>query len=273
MLLARKLRAATAAGAAADPSWNLANAVYLQSFSVATQETSPTDVFFKPDGLKMYVIGSGGDNIYEYDLSTAWDVSTASYLQTLNIGVYETGPRGIVFKPDGLQVYFIGSAGDDINEWALTTAWDISTASALRSFSVKTQDDAPMGLFLKPDGLKLYVVGQRNDKVYEYDLSTAWDISSASYLQTFDPSVSEGNPAGIFLKPDGLKMYISGRQYDNIYEFDLSTAWDISTTSYLQSFSVATQETSPHDVFFKPDGLKMYVIGDGYGGVHEYDFV
>ena len=271
-MLARKLRAATAA-AAADPSWDLANAVYLQSFSVATQEINPTDVFFKPDGLKMYVIGAGGDNIYEYDLSTAWDVSTASYLQTLNIGVYETGPRGISFKPDGLQVYFIGSAGDDINEWALTTAWDITTASFLRSFSVRTQDDAPMGLFLKPDGLKLYVVGQRNDKFYEYDLSPAWDISSASYLQTFDPNVSEGNPTGIFFKPDGLKMYISGRQNDNIYEFDLSTAWNISTASYLQSFSVATQETRPQDIFFKPDGLKMYVIGDAGGSVYEYDFV
>ena len=271
-MLARKLRAATAAGAA-DPSWDLANAVYLQSFSVATQDQSPEDVFFKPDGLKMYVIGAGADNVYEYDLSTAWDVSTASYLQTLNIGVYETGPRGISFKPDGLQMYFIGSAGDDINEWALTTAWDISTASALRSFSVSSQDTGPQGLFLKPDGLKLYVIGQGNAKVYEYDLSTAWDISSASYLQTFDPNVSESRTNGIFFKTDGLKMYIIGRQSDTIYEHDLSTAWDISTASYLQSFSVATQDTNPTDVFFKPDGLKMYVVGSIGDTIYEYDFV
>ena len=270
-MLVRKLRAAT--GAAADPSWDLANTVYLQSFSVTAQESSPEDVFFKPDGLKMYVIGSGGDNIYEYDLSTAWDITTASYLQTLNIGVYETGPRGITFKPDGLQMYFIGSAGDDINEWALTTAWDITTASALRSFSVVSQDRGPQGLFLKPDGLKLYVIGQGNGKVYEYDLSTAWDISSASYLQTFDPNVSESRPNGIFFKTDGLKMYISGRGGDNIYEFNLSTAWDISTASYLQSFSVATQDGNPTTVFFKSDGLKMYVTGSSGANVYEYNLV
>jgi hypothetical protein len=87
-MLAEKLRAATAAGAA-DPSWDLANAVYQGSpinFFCCSTRNKPTGVFFKPDGLKMYVIGAIGDDVNEYDLSTAWDVSTASYLQNSALG-------------------------------------------------------------------------------------------------------------------------------------------------------------------------------------------
>ena len=48
--------------------WNVSTATYVQAFSVATQDTAPTGVFFKPDGLKMYVIGSTGDDVNEYDI-------------------------------------------------------------------------------------------------------------------------------------------------------------------------------------------------------------
>ena len=44
-------------------------------FSVSAQEASPTGVFFKPDGTKMYVIGSSGDAIWQYSTGFAGDVT------------------------------------------------------------------------------------------------------------------------------------------------------------------------------------------------------
>ena len=116
-MLARKLRAATAAEAA-DPSWDLANAVYQGSpinyFSVGGQESNPNGFFFKPDGLKMYVIGSVKDNVNEYNLSTAWDISTASYSQLFSVAAQETTPSALFFKPDGLEMYITGAVTDAI---------------------------------------------------------------------------------------------------------------------------------------------------------------
>jgi DNA-binding beta-propeller fold protein YncE len=66
-------------------------------------------------------------------------------------------------------------------------------------------------------------------------------------------------------------MYVIGYAGDNVNEYDLSTAWDITTASYLQNFSVATQETVPTGIFFKPDGTKMYVVGYGGDAVYSYD--
>ena len=47
--------------------------------------------------------------------------------------------------------------------------------------------------------------------------------------------------------------------------------WDVSTAVYLQNFSIAGQEVTPQGMFFKPDGTKMYVIGQTGDDVNEYD--
>jgi hypothetical protein len=92
----------------------------------------------------------------------------------------------------------------------------------------------------------MYVIGYTGDDVNEYDLGTAWDITTASYLQNFSVSAQEITPQGVFFKPDGTKMYVVGSVGDDVNEYDLSTAWDITTSSYLQNFSVAAQEVLPH---------------------------
>ena len=255
-----------------DPfAWDVSTAVYANtSFNVAGQESSPHGVSFKPDGTKMYVLGVAGDDVNEYDLSTAWDVSTASYLQNFSVSAQETSPYGLFFKPDGTKMYIAGSAGDDVSEYDLSTAWDISSASFLQNFSVSAQETGISGLFFKPDGTKMYVIGISGDDVNEYDLSTAWDISTASYLQNFSVATNASNPEDVFFKPDGTVMYIAGRNNDNVAEYNLSTAWDVSTASYVQDFSVAAQETTPTGIFFKPDGTALYVVGTLYDTVYQY---
>ncbi len=250
--------------------WDVSTAVNFASFSVATQDVSPLGLFFKPNGLKMYIVGSDGDSVYEYNLSRAWDVNAASYLQSFSVSAQESVPQAIFFKPDGLKMYVAGSGGDSVFEYDLSTAWDVTTASFLQSFSVSAQETAPSSLFFKPDGLKMYVTGSTGDDVNEYDLSTAWDISTASFLQLFSVSAQDTIPTGLSFKPDGLKMYFAGTSNDSVYEYDLSTAWDVTTASYLQLFSAASQDINPTGVFLKPDGTRMYVLEATGDRVYEY---
>jgi len=230
-------------------------------FSVLTEETSPTGLFFKDDGTKMYITGTVGDDVNEYSLSTEWNISTASYVQNFSVSTEETIPQGLFFKNDGTKMYIIGSSGDDVNEYSLSTGWDISTASYSQNFSVSTEETSPTGLFFKPDGAKMYITGSAGDDVNEYSLSTVWDISTASYVQNFSISAQDFVPQDLFFKYDGTKMYIVGENNNKIYEYSLSTAWDISTASYLQDFSVGQQEIVPRGLFFKPNGAKMYIAG------------
>ncbi len=254
--------------------WSLGAASYDGvSFSVAAQESAPRGISFKPDGTKMYVLGTTGDDVNEYDLSTAWDISTASYNQNFSVAGQETGPTGLFFKPDGTKMYICGASGDDVNEYDLSTAWDISTASFLQLFSVSAQDSIPASLFFKPDGTKMYVLGDAGNDINEYDLSTAWDISTASYLQNFSVASQETLLGGLFFKDDGTAVYVVGYNNGNVNEYNLSTAWDISTASFSQSFYVGGQQAVAFGLFFKPDGTQMFISGQTPASIFSYSTV
>jgi hypothetical protein len=263
-----------AVGTAAPAEWtdpDLANSSYDSvSFSVAGQDTSPQGLSFNDDGSKLYVLGSTNDAVNEYDLSTAWDVSTASYLHNFSVSSQETAPQGLFFKPDGFKMYVAGAAGDDVNEYDLSTAWDVSSSSFLQNLSVAAQENSPSGIFFKPDGTKMYLSGITGDDINEYDLSTAWDVSTASYVQSVNLVLSSANPQSVFFNPEGTKMFIAFSTGDDINEWDLSTAWDVSTASFTRVFSVSSQETFPTGLFFKSDGSKMYVVGSGTDTIYQY---
>jgi len=260
-------------GADVNTSYDLANASYDSvSFSVAIEEIAPYSIFFKPDGLKMYVLGAGGRDVNEYDLSTAWDLSTASYLQkSVFFSATDTSPVKIFFKPDGTKMYLFGSQNDSVYEYNLSTAWDVTTLSFVQSFSFAAQDTNTGGMWFKPDGEKMYLSGWANDNVNEYNLSSAWDISTAVYSQAFNLSTQDGIMIDIEFNSDGTEMFALGFNSDTIYRYNLSTAWDISTASYSSvSFSVTAQETIPRGFTFKSDGTKLFVVGEAADSVFQY---
>ena len=89
---------------------------------------------FNNDGTKMYIIGNTGDDVNEYVLSTGFDVSTATYSQVFSVASQEAAPDGIVFNDDGTKMFVIGFGGDAVNEYSLTTAFDVSQQVMFRFF-------------------------------------------------------------------------------------------------------------------------------------------
>ena len=203
-------------------SWDVSTAVFLQNKTVAAQNSIPTGLFFRDDGLKMYVLGISTPEVNEYSLGIAWDISSAGFTRVFSgVSSQETTPFGLFFRPDGFKMYIVGQAGNDINEYNLSTAWNISTAVFNQSFSVASEDGNPAGLFFKPDGLKMYICGQDGDDINEYDLSTAWDISTAVFNQLFPVDAYETSPTDVFFRDDGLKMYVIGIAGDAVLEYDI----------------------------------------------------
>ena len=251
--------------------WDISKAFYSSvSFSVSGQDTSPRGIFFKPDGTKMYMAGATGDDVNEYTLSTPWLVSSASFVTNFSVSAQDLTPTDVFFKPDGTKMYVVGNDGDDVNEYSLSTAWDISSASYVQNFSVATEENSPRGLFFKPDGTKMYVSGDGGQEVNEYDLSSAWDISTASHVQSFSVAAQDTDPRQLSFSSDGTYMYVLGGVGDDVNEYSLSSAWDISTASYVQNFSVASQEDNPTGFFMHPDGSGFYVVGITNDTVYQY---
>jgi sugar lactone lactonase YvrE len=245
------------------------------TFYVGGQEAASTEIQFKDDGTKFYIVGTTNDTVYQYSCSTAWDVSTASYdSKSFSVGGQEASPTGLFFKDDGTKFYVVGTANDTVYQYSCSTAWDVSTASYdSKSFSVAGQEPTPSGIVFKSDGTKFYITGNTNDTVYQYSCSTAWDVSTASYdTKSFSVTTQDTNPNGLFFKSDGTKFYIIGGTNDTVYQYSCSTAWDVSTAFYdSRSFSVTTQDTDPLGLFFKDNGSRLYVVGSTNDTVYQYD--
>jgi sugar lactone lactonase YvrE len=256
-----------------DP--DLANASYDSvSFSVASQDSLPFDCFFKPDGLKLYVVAQSNDSLFQYSLSSAWDLSSASYDDVaFDLSSQDTGTLGVFFKHDGSKFYIAGNTNNRIFEYDMSAAWDISTASySSNSVSVGSQDTTPAGVSLSTDGLIMYIIGLQSNSVYQYSLSSAWDVSSASYASKSLSVASQSTGAsGLFFDPEGSKVWVFATTESSVYQYSLSTYWDISTASYDSiSFDVISQDDRPRGLSFKADGSKMYVIGSSNDTIYQY---
>ena len=261
-------------GANVAETYDIANASYdSKSFAFGSQDLAGTNIQFTPDGTKMILLGITADDFFEYSLSTAWDISTASYTSnSFNLSSQATNMYGAFFRSDGTKIYVV-STGGVVYQYSMSTAWDITTASYdSASFSVLSQAGSPRDLWFKPDGTKMYVVDAYLDSIYQYTLSTAWDVSSASYDSvSLSVSSQDTTPISIYFKPDGTSFWLQGFENNSVFEYGLTTAWDLSTASYSSiSFSTSTQTSFPFGMTFGADGTKMYISDNTGDVIYQY---
>jgi sugar lactone lactonase YvrE len=256
----------------ATSGYNLDGATYTSTYNVSAQSVAD-EVRFNPSGTKMFVLGY--DQVFQYSLSTAFDTATASYDSVVfSVSSQDTQAIGLAFNNDGTKMYMSGNQTDSVYQYSLSVGFDMSTASYDSvSLSVTAQETSPESLAFNDDGTKMYIVGQNSDTVFQYSLSSAFDLSTASY-DSISLSVSgqESGPTGIAFSGDGTKMFIVGYPTDTVYQYGLTSAWDLSTASYSSiSFSVSSQDSAPKGVTFSTDGTIMYIAGSASSGtIHQY---
>jgi len=246
-------------GANVTSGYDLANASYDSvSFSFASQTSDARGLAFSVDGDKMYLLDGSNKSVYQYSLSTAWDVSTASYDSvSFSVNSQDTSPLGIAFNNTGSKMYVSGGTTGAAYQYSLSTAFDLSTASydsvSLSSFNEKD-------VVFNAGGTRLF--GVDGSTVYQYSLSTAFDLSTATYDSvSFSVSSQETAPQGLAFSSGGNKMFILGYNSDTVFEYSLSTPFDLSTASYASiSFSVSSQMNWPLDLVFSFAGDKMYAL-------------
>ena len=153
-------------------------------------------------------------NAYAFIESGA-NLSTSNYeVQTFNVSDEEATPRDVTFSDDGKKMFIVGNDGDDVDEYTLSTAYDVSTAVFVDSFSVASEDDKPFGVRFNNDGSKMFIAGRQENKVFEYSLSVNFDVSEAEYTgNSFDVSSQVISVfLGLAFSHDGTMMYVTDGQ-------------------------------------------------------------
>jgi hypothetical protein len=244
------------------PGYDLANGYYEnKSFDVSNELPSISAITFKPDGTKMYVIGVGNDTVYQYGLSTAYEITTADYDEKFkDVSAEDIFPRGVRFNNDGSKMYIIGTDTDTLYQYSLTTNYDVSTASYDSvTRTLGSQDTSPNGFNFNNDGTKLFVAGDENNAIFQYNLTTAFDISTATYSTNSLTLTTIGSPRSLVFNDDGTKMYVSG--YGSaVHEYIFTTAFDISTASF-NNVTLDTSDVTGNIIglTISSNGKKLYV--------------
>ena len=265
-------------GAVRDASGNLivgtfdaSTRTFVDATSIRPQENAPTDIAFSNDGTKMFVMGTVGDDVNEYTLSTPFDASTLTFVDATSIRPQENAPTDMVFSNDGTKMFVIGTVGDDVNEYTLSTPFDVSTLTFVDATSISSQDGQPRGMVFSNDGTKMFVIGTVGDDVNEYALSTPFDASTLTFVDATSISSQVVKPQGIAFSNDGTKMFVLDNAGDDVNEYALSTPFDASTLTFVDATSISSEETFPTGMVFLNDGTKMFIIGIIGDDVNEYD--
>lgn len=146
--------------------------------------------------------------------------------------------------------------------------FNISTAVADDFFETGAQNTAGNGgsVYIKPDGTKMYIDGDTGTfrRIFQYTLSTAWDISTAvydsvylDYTSSFDEAASR-----IRFNSTGTSLILSDSasfSEKKLFKYALSTAWDVSSVS---SYNTVT--------YTPPDGVSYYAFDISEDGNHVY---
>ena len=74
----------------------------------------------------MFITGNNGDDVTEYKLTTAFDVSTASHVGQFDVSSQETQASSIAFNAEGTKMFVLGYNGEDVNEYNLTSAFRVA---------------------------------------------------------------------------------------------------------------------------------------------------
>ncbi len=252
---------------------NAAVPVFVDTFDLSGQTEAPGQLVFNNDGTKMFIVGYNVKKVFEYALSTAYDVSTASITANYSVSAKETALNAVAFNPDGTKMFITGSASDKIHQYSLSTGFDLSSTVTFvkSSVSITTQEGNPEVILFNDDGTKIYITGRVSDAVHEYDLGSAYDVGSLTLVTSFSMSSETNITEGMSFNDDGTKLFMNDLQFDKVFQYSLSTAYSFESTVTLEgSFSIADQESHSQYVAFNNDGTKMYIVGNNGDDITEY---
>ena len=218
--------------------------------------------------------------------------------------------NGIAFNSDGTKMftsYSVGTGNDSIdfiNEYDLSTPFDISTHTyAGDSERCNLANGYDSGVHQKPsnigditfssNGMHIFTLNRGtnnadNDKLYRYDLTKPFDVSTCTLAQQADAETSGAlndwrsgavgdnhkyhHMQGVAISPDGTKVFISfngtgggaANGKDGIREYTLSTPFDITTLTHEDDAGILLPNSgsseNPDAIHLSADGKRIFVV-------------
>ncbi len=195
-------------------------------------DAQATQVVFNNDGTKMFIVNHAGrKSVDEYLLSTAFDVSTATFDSEIIISGQEKRANSIAFNNDGTRMVIAGVGNNSqvrIHEFSLSTGFDISsTVTHLNTEDLISFHNHIDGVIFNYDGTKMYTINGNENNISQFKLTTPYDVSTLSLEGTYRLNSVVSNAREVVFSNDGSKMFIIDDGLDKVHEFNLDCNWGV----------------------------------------------
>ncbi|WP_109832666.1 cadherin domain-containing protein [Reichenbachiella versicolor] len=202
------------------------------SLDTSPQGGEPHGISFSKDGTYMYLGRS--NKAITYTLSTPFEISSASFSSANNMDhltLPSADTRGVAISNDGRKI-FIANSNEEIRQYNLGTAYDLTTASDPgRYIDVLTIDsdiNTLESVTFNSDGSKFFFTERTKDRLRAVGVGTRFRLSTTgggfNNLGSIDVGSQDSGPRGVAVSGNGTRLYMVGSDNSpsRIYQYNLT---------------------------------------------------
>jgi hypothetical protein len=214
-------------------------------------------------------IGIFGVNEFkQFDLATPWDVTTRTEINSINTPGWNNADQygKALWLNDGNYLIVNGAA---ITSLQASTPYDITSLTIIDKFFQDSNGPLEASHF----GTRWWTNDDNNNtRVLEYEMTTPYDVSTATKVQDVDFSAQiQNDMLDLTFKHDGTKLYLTDEDTFNIHQYTLGNAFDLASATYDGFFDHGPVANIPDSIQFKPGGNEMFTTYDGLNDFNRFE--
>ena len=249
--------------------YNAQGAIYL-SKSLASGYPAGAAIDISNNGVMLNIASNGSTSVNNYVLSTPYDISTHG---TISSGSAISSPiAAFVWGPSGTTIYIVGfyTTYYGVSMWNVATPYDSATIinSKVNQF-LFTAASLLSSLCFDASGTQLFVTDKILNTLLHATLSSPWDLTTATYINSVSVSTYNTTPIGVQINPNGKQIYISSSG-NQVTTYSLSTPFDTTTLLFKSTRTLSEVTGNANFWTFGNNGLNGYVIDSSTGTIYEY---
>jgi hypothetical protein len=251
-----------------DPAFAVADATKNLNFRMG-ESNNTAACAFGAGGSELLIARPGTNaptGVTSFDLDSPHDALTA--VPNYRVLRTETGanPCSLYVSEDGSRA-FVGNVNDrKIYAYDLSVPWDLDSAALDAGNELLVAGAGTLGrsLAFNPAGTRCYAaISTAPATIKQFNLGTAWDLTTASEVATLDVSARDTSPGGIVFNPAGTSLFMACSVNRKIVKFSMSTPFDLSTASFAQEFSyIAVANVVAHGLAIADDGESVCLVSN-----------
>ena len=226
--------------------------------------------FFNDDGTQLRV--TNDDDIFEYTLSSPFDLSNVTYDGANTDFSYRSGSKyqnyldvnASVWMADSDKKFYL-SKNNIIYMFnldsGLSSADDPYTQRELDLNSLIGQSNFT-GMYFNDSGHTLYLACRNNNNIYKLNLDSAYDLRNVSYVSMYDTPSLVTDLQGIVTSKDETRMHLVNGNDRKIYQIDIDSNFESSQYNNISYVTVNPGNSRLTDMFWNKDGSEFSVVGN-----------